>query len=327
MLAAIVIGLAALCVVWIHPRAQWFFIETSKIRLAPTTFPRALMFWRGSDLKETWPRGNTVALLGSSQMNFAVDQDRLQTALPEKTVAKRALPGLGIMQYALLGDQLIERGASCAVCWISDFDAFREEAIPANRLRYFATLKNTRELAQVLGIAESWRNRGALADMFAAALCPLWRDRDVISRVAKDFWRPLGRMNAMDDPSTGSNPSGSHDKQGAHLERLIRRTRLLEANFRSFNRFADTLSNHGVALVVFEGHTNPEAMANVNPAFRSETRQRIHRMAGIAGFTYVDETDMPALTAADFQDAYHLNDEARKRFTLYLADFLKNAVP
>ncbi|MGA8260844.1 MAG: hypothetical protein WB783_11570 [Arenicellales bacterium] len=105
----------------------------------------------------------------------------------------------------------------------------------------------------------------------------------------------------------------------------MHRTDLLDANFKSCQLFASMLVRHGIKLYVFEGEANPEAMSAYDPGerMRRETQERFEAMATRVGFTYVPSSQMPHFAIKDFADAVHLDSDAEKRFSLYLASYLK----
>lgn len=300
---------------------RWLFLEAVKVRSEPFSFARSLAFWQ-RDAQEWQPASGRVStfLVGSSQMNFAVDAEMLSRQLPQVRVQKRCLPGFGVMQYAMVAPELLDRRADIVVCWLSEFDTFRDDRVPANRLRAFARWPQVWRLSLTLGQRESWRNRVEMSDLALASLMPFWRDRDLLRRLALHFWW-RGQDGAQGQPPKWMG--GDADRQRANLARSIRRTRLVAANFRAFRSFVRHVTSRGIRVLVFEGATNALYTSAYDPRFRVETRERLQDMAREERFVYVDEGQMPVFGAGDFCDAYHLNRQARRRFTTYLATRLR----
>ena len=304
-----------LCLPFAVPRTKWFFLKAARLRFEGASFVRPITHWQLAAMEKPPKRGRRIAVVGSSQMDYAVDVKLMQEFMPKEQPEKWCLPGLGIMEYHLVARDLIGRQTDVAVCWLSEFDVFREERIPANRLRYFADLPELHDLLKALPMREAWRSRAQLADL-AAAIVPLWRQRDMIRRLVFDLWWPAC---AEESASQDAPAPDSFEHLRENLRRSIWRTGLVESNFESFQRFAEVLAANHVDLWVFEGWTNPLAAAVYDPKLRVETRERFRQMSMRVPFRYVTEDQMPRFTAQDFRDAYHLGEEAKTRFTRYLA--------
>ncbi len=303
---------------FLHPRVQWFYLEACKIRTESFSFARSSVFWRRNGLDGVPSAAReTVVVIGSSQVNFAISEALLSERLPACRISKKTLPGFGVMQYLMVVPELKTQQADTVVCWVSEFDLFREETLPVNRLRGHVSGPQLFQLVQTLSPRIAWDNRSELSDLAAACLSPLWRDRDLLRILSLNFW-----WRASSSPQ-GEPPAGDRQRQIANLKQSIRRTRLVQGNFDAFALFARQLRDAGIRLVVFEGQTNPLAVQDVDPAFRVETRTRFEKMAREVGFDYVTEDNMPLFTADDFCDAYHLAPRAAQRFSEYLAGYLR----
>lgn len=303
-----------------HPPVRWFFLEAAKVRAEQFSFIRSVVCWQrdAMDYAHSQNAANLV-LVGSSQMNSAVDLDLLPALLPDMRVRKSCLPGFGIMQYLMATSDLSRMNPAIVVCWISEFDAFREDRLPTNRLRFFSQSRGVLRLAQALGPKHAWQNRSELADLTMAVFVGLWRDRDLFRQLAVDFWWPAP---VATETSPAMDPAAIA-RQRDNLRHSVRRTALLDANFNTFREFARDLSRQNVRLCVFEGSISPAATSTYDPSFRKETRERLRRMATEEGFEYVDASQMPQFTAEDFSDLYHLAPSARERFTVFLAQYIR----
>jgi len=316
--ALTLLAVAAACLVFEQRRVQWFFLEAAKARIERDSFARNVINWKYDTLTYAPKPGKPlVVLLGSSQMDYAVDERLLAEALPGARVKKRWLSGFSILQYLVVAPEVLEQRPTAIVCWLSEFDAFREDRLPTNRLRFFSRAATLTLLAKILGPAECWGNRAQLADMTFASLAPLWRDRDLLRVLFRKFWWRL--PTAEPEPRMADVIA----RERENIRRAVRRTRLVEVNFRSFRRFAQMVTAQGVRLFVFEGSTHPDGTSIYDPGFRPETRRRLERMAREVGFVYVPEEQMPRFSRRDFESIYHLNGPARRRFTHFLARWLE----
>jgi hypothetical protein len=305
---------------WRVDRFRWYLVEMAKPRLESFTLPRSVVFWRAADLRERWPHDKrVVVLVGSSQMNFAVDIPAVRESLPDTIVVARTLPGFGINQYLQVVDRLADKGATDLVCWISEFDAFREKRLPVNRLRYTAGARSTCTFAELLGPARSFANRSELADLATAAVLPQWCERDTISRVAFDFWW-LKTQSTQAMPVSEDNGKSDFDRerQRENVRASITRTGMVEFNFGSFESFARRAKVRGLRLHVFEGQTNIMPLSPELASYRCEVRAHLRAMAQKMDFEYVDESQMPAFSETDFCDVYHLGEKGRAKFTAFL---------
>jgi len=316
--ALAVLAVGGLCVAFEQRRVQWFCLEAARVRIKRNSFARNVINWKYDSLTHVPKPGKPlVVLLGSSQMESAVDEHLLAEGLPGVRVKKKWLRGFSIVQYLVVAPEVLEQRPAAIVCWLSEFDAFREERLPTNRLALFSRPATLATLASTLGPAECWLNRAELADMAFAALVPLWRDRDLLRVFFRRFWWRLPEV----EPKPRMADVIARERE--NIRRAVRRTRLVEANFRSFRRFAEVVTAHGVRLFVFEGSTHPDGTSIYDPSFRPETRRRLERMAREVGFEYVPEERMPRFSRADFRDIYHLNTLARARFTRFLGRWLR----
>jgi len=254
-----------------------------------------------------------IIVMGSSQIGSAVDTRMLQKLLHGETVERYIAPGFGILQYQMSKDGLMGLHPKIVVCWLSEFDTFRGDIIPANRLKYTVTLSGLVQLVSLLGIRETWNNRSELADLTASSFLQLWRDRDLLRPLIlaeKGELRPANQL--------------SRDNHIRKLKETIHRSKLLDINFASFALFAGEMKQQGVELYLLEGITNPMAMTSYDPdgRFRLESRHRFQEMANEIGFHYMTREQMPRVTVSDFSDATHLNHFYRDRFTRFLAGYL-----
>lgn len=309
-------------------KVQWFYLEAGKARFERFSFLRSLVFWKREQMDFVQKEEkHQLMLLGSSQVNLGIDGELLAARNPELQARVKALPGFSILQYQMLTAYVLKQKPDSVVCWISEYDMFYEQQIPANRLRYFATFDQTLQLSKLIGLKRLWLNRGEMADISFACVMSFWKDRDMLRELLINrLWTPVDIS-----PGTRQGNEAEHEAFWQHVNTLkenIQRTDFVEVNFDSFKLFAQALVENGIMLYVFEGIIHPEAMSAYDPgsAFRCETRNRLRSMADRMGFCYVDESQLPAFNTNDFADVFHLNDKACKRFTCFLSDYLMNNI-
>jgi hypothetical protein len=321
----------AACLPLLLPKGRWTFVESAKVRTPNSSFARSTLFWEAREFEKFGPAASTdhIGVVGSSQIYAAVNGELLALELPKTVVEKQCLPGFGPIQYSFLRGWVADRGFNIVVCWLSEFDFYREDVVPTNRLRWAATLSGTSGLWEALEPADRWSNRGELADLGFAALVPIWRNRDHIRRMVFGYWWDISRpreSKSNDEPSALVQSAGFEEAK-QHLAERIGEKQLVEVNFRCFHQFAEGCAKDGMKLIVFEGRSHPAAMTAYDPNIRHETRRKLESMATELGFTYVPAEKMPAFAASDFVDPTHVNRMGREKFTRYLADYLRQYKP
>ncbi len=337
------------CLVLDRPRAKWFFVEWAIVRTPNPSFARNTLMWEQRKFERIGSHPESaplVRLVGSSQIYQGADLDLLHAEVPAVTWEKNCLAGFGPMQYPWVLDVLFDPQPQMVVCWLSEFDFFREDQLPLNRLRWASTLNGVDRLSrsidwplvnvdrrwQPLSEGRNWQTdpqdqsslRSDYADLELAAALPLWRLRDHVRRTVFHYWQDVSR------PSAAANVDGPQLAQSADMEYAqeslrnnVGRKQFVDTNFRAFEQFARALQDANVRLLVCEGSTHPDATAVYDPQFRSETRNRLQELAKTVGFQYLDESQLPAFTREDFADPYHLNQHGCSRFSAFLADVVR----
>ena len=193
-------------------RLTWFFTEWAKLRTPNPSFARNTLFWEQRDFPEAGSRKIRPHLhaVGSSQINAVVDVDQLAQETG-RYVEKNALAGFGPIQYGYHWPRIVERKPDVIICWLSEFDFYREDAVPANRLRWAGDLRATATLMSQLSPLEAFENRGALADLAASSACPLWRHREHVHRTVCGYWWNVSKPRPGDDANALA-PMAAFDK-------------------------------------------------------------------------------------------------------------------
>ncbi|MCA9032388.1 MAG: hypothetical protein KDA66_16335, partial [Planctomycetaceae bacterium] len=309
-----------------QPRARWFFVEWAKVRTANPSFARNTLFWERRDFpSETFtkfPR-QSVALVGSSQMYQSTDLDLLAELTPDE-FEKNCLAGFGPMQYPWLVDRILERKPDVVVCWLSEFDFYRETAVPTGRLRWAATNEQTYELFGELSPRQRWENRGEFVDLTLASNLTLWRQREHVRQSLLNYWWNLSRPANAAQNSEVDVLAQSVGLEGAikSLSENVRRTPFVDINFASFRRFAQKLSDNDIKLLVFEGQLHPGTHVAYDAAFHQEVDERLLLLSDELNFQYVSGDALLRLQADDFADGYHTNDAGREKWSRFVAEVI-----
>lgn len=315
-----------------HQRSSQFFREIVKVRAPQLTFPRNIVFMqqRLPALRREVPRAErlTVGLVGSSQVNLGVDELVLSEEIGDAVVQKLCLPGMVPFQYMALSQDLADIRFDVVVCWLSEFDFYREREIPTTRIRWCMTPDVVEDLSTVVGLKQRWANRGAFADLWTASRNPIWRQKDLIrTLIFRTWWRFDEDIHDFDSDEQKVGARLADREQGVTNARSnIQHTVLVDANFDAFELFSRRLVTAGTRLVVVEGESHPETMAVYPFEFREETRRRLTDLSTEIGFDLVFSSERVQFNDDDWKDAVHLNEQGRIRFTNWLGAYLRHSL-
>ena len=317
----IVIGLAIQ-----HPRGAFLVQETVKARAPQLNFVRNIIFQQQA-LESDRPKakGKRVGLIGSSQTNLGIDSDLLSSKA-NCEVYKTCMPGMVPTQYAALARRFADQKPTHVVCWLSEFDFFRESTLPTVRLRWCSDRFNFRSLLGTLDTKQKFKNRGELADIGFAALCPVWKQRSVAQMGLFRFWWRFDQTNdaPVDEDERQVGGQLVNKEQGVeNAKKNIKRTALVETNFAAFRHFANCVTQSGAKLIVIEGESHPDTMKAYSPAFRIENHSTLKQMAGEVGFDFIVAKARPQFDLDDWRDAVHLNQHGRDKLTRFIAQRIR----
>ncbi|MBB3206284.1 hypothetical protein FHS27_002093 [Rhodopirellula rubra] len=314
------------------PKSHWVFQESVKARTPQLEFSRNIIFMQQKLFTEapieiTPAPLSKVGLVGSSQINLGIDVEQLETWSGEGAVHKYCLPGMVPLQYQALSAPLAEKRLDVVVCWLSEFDFFRERELPTSRLRWCAETANVRDVFSVLTPNQAWFNRGHLADLATAVVTPLWSQREPIQMLSFRFWWrfDVGAPVASDEEQQVGARLADLDQGVKNAKQNIQRTPLVDANFQAFERFARRLTDAGTRLVIIEGESHPLTMEAYPPAFRAETREKLSELSRSVGFDFVTTDQRVQLETDDWRDAVHLNETGEAKLTNWLMNYLQES--
>jgi hypothetical protein len=341
-----VLWLCLLSLVLVHPRGTWFFVEWAKVRTPNPSFARNTLMWAARDFEHAGSESaaTRVTIVGSSQIYAATDLAVLQTMAPEVRFQKQCLAGFGPMQYPWLVERILAHRPHVVVCWLSEFDFYREDEWPVNRLRWASSLAGLQRLITATDVPvidltarietmkmgrnwggtyhDLWTQRGAAADLTLAAVSPIWRNRDHLRQTLFGYWWDRSRPPTHSTPAVALAESADLDLARENLKQNMGRKTHVATNFRSFEQFVTRLKEHQIDVVIIEGETHPEALAVCDPAWRIDTRQRLIALSDLLELRYIPAESRTSFTVADFADPYHLNTAAQERFSRDLARLL-----
>ncbi|QEF99484.1 hypothetical protein Mal15_35490 [Stieleria maiorica] len=313
-------------------RARFVLEEAVKSRAPHLDFVRNIAF-KQQTLRAPLPANvadrQRIFLVGSSQINLGIDAAQLRAKTSADEVVGVCMPGMVPLQYLAVADPLVRQRPSVVICWVSEFDFFRETTVPTVRLRWLMDRTSLLRIASTLSLRHQFVQRAQLADLALASLSTLWQQRSLFQMVAFRFWWDWdaeGHTISEDEATVGGQLVDQ--EQGLrNIRRNIRRTPLVDSNFDAFAKFSALVVQSGGRLIVLEGESHPDAMAAYPPEFRSETRRRLGQMAETIGFEYRTEGMRPSFGPDDWRDAVHLNQFGRERLTESVSELIRRPSP
>ncbi|MEZ6131824.1 MAG: hypothetical protein R3C59_24455 [Planctomycetaceae bacterium] len=328
-----IVGLSILMtnLAFAHPRAGWIFQEAVKARAPQLDFARNIVSMQqrlgsAGSVAKAADTALRIGLIGSSQINLGVDSDQLSDDLQGAQVTKICLPGMVPLQYAALSQDIALQEFDIVVCWLSEFDFFREQTLPTSRLRWCCDHQNFGELRTMLEPRLLWGNRSDLADLAVATRVTVWQQRELFQMLAFRFWWPFDAVAVKatkEEVQVGARLANR--KQGvANARKNIARTALLETNFAAFRNFRKHIMDSNARLIVLEGECHPQTMAAYDPDFRIQTREWMRQLAVDHKFTFVEADQRFAIADSDWSDAVHLNESGRTKLTSFLSALIKH---
>ena len=166
-------------------RMRFVLEEAVKSRATQTDFTRNIAF-KQQLLRQHRPEveigKSRVLIIGSSQINLGIDAQQLQKDTGSEEVLSACMPGMVPLQYLALSGGVVEQRPTHVVCWLSEFDFFRETSLPTVRLRWCMDRENL-----IPGRFRRCRPRSGLeieakiADLTTARFTTLWQQRSLVS--------------------------------------------------------------------------------------------------------------------------------------------------
>ncbi len=266
-----------------------------------------------------------LIVLGSSQLNLGLDHERLQKMLPSLQVERRSVAGMGPVGTLMTSPQVGIRPGDIVLVYWSEFDvgAMSITILDANWLRPFGNTAGLASLLAHMNNADVSLDLVSRLDVHVSSWSSFWRMRDgwslLVHRLAGDAGGDEGSMISraarLEEQKTG---------YALGLER--------EETFRMGLAAAQTLVRSwrkaGAEVVVMEGSVNPVMHQIATAERKQEVVVALREDCMMHGARFVPAGEQVFRPQPEhWVDGTHLNEEARKAFTLYVGSFLKRMFP
>ncbi len=263
-----------------------------------------------------------IGLVGSSQVAAGFDRDMMSDALGNSSAELGLVLGMTPPQYLMLAENVNRQRFDVVVCYLSEFDFYRDEGITAERLAWGAAPGFATDLASQATSQQLFRDRSEFAWISLAQWSTLWRHREHLRNTLFHWWEDL-RSHRESHANVVDMIASQADASAETLETLRAADHeYLGANFWSFQQFCNKVSARGTAIIIIEGACHSEVMSEFPNAARRQTRQTLREIASGCGATYLAEDQIPSFSDSDFVDGTHLGAVGRERLTRFLVDHL-----
>ena len=310
-------------------RIESTYRELIRVRTDNPSVQKYTLQWMTDDFADATinpDHTTSIGIVGSSQIGAAIDRKVLADSLGSR-IQLDFVPGMLPMQYSMLAKDISQHDFDVVVCYLSEFDFFRDEGIPSERLMWGAKRDFAMTISKDIPTEQIFHHRDDIAIIAAAQCCWWWQHRDHIRRACFSWWWNRyskdqspneqtqfdhGNMNALEVTLSDLNP-GHHD--------------LVEANFLAFARFCQRLSTRGTKIVVIEGECHSRVQAAFPANSREATRKRLREILKETQGTFVSSQDLIVMFSDnDFADGTHLGASGRQKLTEAILPVLREAI-
>lgn len=258
-----------------------------------------------------------AVLVGSSQTRAEIDENELNRRLGTNLwTSELHFPGSKAYDLLLIEPSLRRADPRLVICYLSEgyFYVGSHGEVPPN----FLTLAE---------LPDAWR-RGALGHLsgeeigcgLLGDLLPVFRYRDVLSQRLLGF----AALN-LNQPEYDSSLNMDLDARAAQMARGFRLNEESDFQKRAFEDFVGKCQQAGRTVILIEGGYNPILARHLDPAIRQDmigflaAVQRRH-----SNVVLLRTADLPVQTPQDYDDLNHVNPDMQRRFTDFLAGWMKD---
>jgi hypothetical protein len=262
--------------------------------------------------------------VGTSLIYNGIDYDLLQQELPDFKVCRRAMAGMFPLRMLAAQNYLSIRSDDVVVFFLTDFDLGETIGLDPSWMRLVSSRAGVRDVERLLTenhIQANWKDR---VDVRLAALSELWRCREPLNMI---LLNPLGKP-----------PRFQHQLQTADLvkedgwrawyQHISIQNPAWQLQLQALEMVFNKVVFKGAHFVVFEGRVSPAFKSSEIIERQFMARVAIRSLVAKQGGTFIDVDQQAVIFAdTDFSDGVHMTADAARRFTRYLADWMKSNDP
>jgi hypothetical protein len=257
-----------------------------------------------------------AVLVGNSQTRAQIDESVLNERLGTNLwTTELHFPGSHGYDLLLIERQLRRAHPQFVICYLSEsyfYNGSAGETVP----NFFA----------LADLSDSWR-RGAVRHLERKGLfygilgdvLPLFRYREVFAQCLLGSSAVQLKQAQYDTALAADLETRARDAAGSF--RLGDECEFQKRAFEDFVVVCQRASRH---IIVLDGQCNPMLTRHLNPAVRADLKIFLNQLKSkCSNLVVVDLDALPQQSFADYEDLTHVNSEAQRRFTLWLADFME----
>lgn len=259
--------------------------------------------------------GRGISIFGSSQSAVNLDRNAMAKQL-DRPVYRRALNGMFALEMCSAQYLLASPRTETAVFYMSPMDLAATTSVRADWMRSLISPQSWMDVVRALGPELAWRNRGPMAEMFAAAHLRLWSYRDGIRWL---LFNLTGRTPPQ-EPFPSDTPASPPPQQSFVID-----PDYVEASFRGYGMVLENLKRWGFDIVVFQGEVNPDFRRTVNDEQWKSLENRLATFLQRKEIRQVPlEEYHPDIEHQDWADNTHLNTEGQRKLTTAVIQTLRD---
>ena len=265
------------------------------------------------------PASRGAVLVGNSQTRAQIDEGLLNERFGTNLwTAELHFPGSHAYDLLLIERQLRRANPQLVICYLNEnyfYNGSAGESVPS----FFGL----RELP------DAWR-RGAVRHLegkgvfygLLGDMLPLFRYREALAQ-------RLFSASAVQLKQSQYNTSLAVDLETRAREAASRSQLDAESEFqkRAFEEFVARCQQANRRVIALDGQSNPILTRQLDPSVRTDLTSFLDQLQhGYSNLVVVRGNALPQQSSADYEDLTHVNPEAQRRFTLWLAEFIEKQV-
>ncbi|MEI6177871.1 MAG: hypothetical protein WCS43_13345, partial [Verrucomicrobiota bacterium] len=288
-----------------------FFNKSQVDNIAHSTIKRVLMTEIGV------PR--RAILIGNSQTNRSIDEVRMNDMIGKRLwTTELTQPGAHSFDLlALTRDMPVARG-DIVICYLSEVFFFGSGR--GGVASDFFGFREIPDLVQLGGW--DWYAPGSIRSGLIGQVLPIYHYRNSISQKALG-WHLANVGQARFDASLEQDLESQAERRAPELKA----GKNFEFEKAAFTRMARELSGRECGMLLIAGHLHPAMQRRMDPGLRKSMRDFLDHLQETSGgsVTVVDGARFFEPAAGDFRDLVHFTDDAQRRFTCGLVEFLQSS--
>lgn len=232
----------------------------------------------------------------------------------------KSLAGLGPVDLYLYRYNILNYHPEHILLYLSDFDMGRPATLetvklaPAQGLHFPAVY---RDLNMYFSGKEFSRT---MKEVLVGELFPEYK----YSFIFKGYIDQLFDKNKVFPvPAAAMTKEEYQEYQFEQLKNVIDKSSI-DVNLYYLDKFISFFEQRGISVIIIEGQYHPNAYTEKNLAVRKEVRNKLEMVEmSYSNVKFIPDSEIMLFKSSDYQDAYHVNPEAGKRFMQQVVKYIE----